>query len=39
MLDKPREVFLLKHEVTEKYIVVHLLEEVEILVRNLSLKK
>jgi len=39
MLDKPREVFLLKHGVTEKYIVVHLLEGVKTLVSNLSLKK
>ena len=39
MLDKLREVFLLKHEVKEKYVVVHLLEVVETLESNLSLKK
>ena len=39
MRDKLREVFLLKHGVIEKYIVVHLLEGVKTLVSNLSLKK
>ena len=39
MRDKLREVFLLKHGVKEKYIVVHLLEPVEILESNLSFKK
>ena len=39
MLDKLREGYLLKHGVTEKYIVAHLLEVVEILASNLFLKK
>ena len=39
MLDKLREVFLLKHGVKEKYIVVHLLEAVEVLESNVFLKK
>ena len=37
--DKQRKVFLLKHGVNEKHIVVHLLEGVKTLVSNLSLKK
>ena len=37
--DKQRKVFLLKHGVNEKHIVVHLLEAEEILVSSWFLKK